>query len=135
MNESKLSHLIDPLREMLGQYGMIIGGFRERSGAKIAGVTCDMFPPEAAAAAESALAVRGKRLNVIAAFLSTGRVISAALWCAINALIFVGFLGRCASRSGATATNGRAGPRRSFRASTRAARSGTPRASGSARYA
>ncbi len=38
-------------------------------------------------------AVRGKRLNVIAAFLSTGRVISAALWCAINALIFVGFLG------------------------------------------
>ncbi len=38
-------------------------------------------------------AVRGKRLNVIAAFLSTGQVISAALWCAINALIFVGFLG------------------------------------------
>lgn len=38
-------------------------------------------------------AVRGKRLNVIAAFLSTGRVISAALWCAMNALLFVGFLG------------------------------------------
>ena len=38
-------------------------------------------------------AVRGQRLNVFAAFLSTGQVISAALWCAINALIFVGFLG------------------------------------------
>ena len=36
-------------------------------------------------------AVRGQRLNVIAAFLSTGRVISAALWCAIHALLFVGF--------------------------------------------
>ncbi len=38
-------------------------------------------------------AVRGQRLNVIAAFLSTGRVISAALGCALHALLFVGFLG------------------------------------------
>lgn len=36
---------------MLGQYGMILEGFRERSGARVACVTCDMFPPEAAAAA------------------------------------------------------------------------------------
>lgn len=38
-------------------------------------------------------AIRGKRLNVIAAFLSTGQVVSAALWCTFNALLFVGFLG------------------------------------------
>ncbi len=46
MLESKLSHLVDPLREMLYQPAMVIGRFREESGARVAGVTCDMFPPE-----------------------------------------------------------------------------------------
>jgi len=43
---SKLSSLIDPLREMIYQYDVIIRGYREKSGAMIAGLTCDMFPPE-----------------------------------------------------------------------------------------
>ncbi len=38
-------------------------------------------------------ASRGKRLNVIGAFFSTGQVVRVALWCAVNALLFVGFLG------------------------------------------
>ena len=38
-------------------------------------------------------AIRGKRLNVSAALLSTGHVFSAALWCTFNAFLFVGFLG------------------------------------------
>lgn len=38
-------------------------------------------------------ASRGKRLNVIGAFLATGQVFGVALWCAVNALLFVGFLG------------------------------------------
>lgn len=46
MLESNLSYLIDPLREMLYQYPMVIGRFRQESGARVAGVTCDMFPPE-----------------------------------------------------------------------------------------
>ena len=39
------------------------------------------------------LAVRGQRLNVVAALLSTGQVFSAKLWCALNARRFAGFLG------------------------------------------
>ncbi|HPL16517.1 MAG TPA: 2-hydroxyacyl-CoA dehydratase family protein [Spirochaetota bacterium] len=50
MLESKLSHLVDPLREMIFQFGMVIGRFREESGAVLAGVTCDMFPAEITAA-------------------------------------------------------------------------------------
>lgn len=50
MKESKLSHLVDPLREMVYQFGMVIGRFREESGALLAGVTCDMFPAEITAA-------------------------------------------------------------------------------------
>ncbi len=46
MLESKLSYLVDPLREMLYQFAMVIGRFRLESGACIAGVTCDMFPQE-----------------------------------------------------------------------------------------
>lgn len=38
-------------------------------------------------------ASRGKRLKVIGAFLSTGQFFRVALWCAVNALRFVGFLG------------------------------------------
>ncbi len=50
MFESKLSHLVDPLREMIYQSDMIIRGFRGESGARVAGVTCDMFPAEITAA-------------------------------------------------------------------------------------
>ena len=46
MNTSTLSHMVDPLREMLGQYDFIIRGFRERSGMKIAALTCDILPVE-----------------------------------------------------------------------------------------
>lgn len=38
-------------------------------------------------------AVRGKRLNVVAALLSSGKVFSAKLWCTLDAGLFVGFLG------------------------------------------
>ncbi len=50
MLESKLSHLVDPLREMIYQFSMVIGRFREESGARVAGLTCDMFPAEIGAA-------------------------------------------------------------------------------------
>jgi hypothetical protein len=50
MLESKLSHLVDPLREMIYQFDMVIRGFRGESGARVAGVTCDMFPAEITAA-------------------------------------------------------------------------------------
>lgn len=50
MLESKLSHLVDPLREMIYQFAMVIGRFRDESGALVAGVTCDMFPAEITAA-------------------------------------------------------------------------------------
>jgi len=51
MQVSRLTHLVDPLREMLYQYDMIIKGFRERSNVRIAGITCGMFPEEIAASA------------------------------------------------------------------------------------
>lgn len=38
-------------------------------------------------------ASRGNRLNLIGAFLATGQVCRVAVWCAVNALLFVGFLG------------------------------------------
>lgn len=38
-------------------------------------------------------ATRGKRLNVVAALLSNGRVFSAKLWCAFKAPLFAGFIG------------------------------------------
>lgn len=50
MLESKLSYLIDPVREMILQFDMVIRRFREESGARVAGVTCDMFPAEITAA-------------------------------------------------------------------------------------
>ena len=46
MRESKLSHFIDPLREMIYQYDLIIRGYREQNDALVAGLTCDMLPPE-----------------------------------------------------------------------------------------
>lgn len=38
-------------------------------------------------------AARGKRLNVVAALLSSGKVFSAKLWCTFNAKLFIGFVG------------------------------------------
>jgi hypothetical protein len=38
--------MVEPLREMLGQYDFIIRGFRERSGMKVAALTCDILPAE-----------------------------------------------------------------------------------------
>jgi hypothetical protein len=46
MLESKLSYLVDPLREMIYQFDVIISGYREQSGALMAGLTCDMLPAE-----------------------------------------------------------------------------------------
>ncbi len=46
MKEPLLSHLVDPLREMVCQFSMIITGFRERSGARVAGTVCDILPAE-----------------------------------------------------------------------------------------
>jgi benzoyl-CoA reductase/2-hydroxyglutaryl-CoA dehydratase subunit BcrC/BadD/HgdB len=51
MRQSILSHLIDPLREMLYQFDMVIRGFRERMGGRIAGLSCWMLPPEIPASA------------------------------------------------------------------------------------
>jgi hypothetical protein len=42
-------------------------------------------------------AVRGKRLNVMAALLSSGDLFSAHAWCSYNADLFVAFLGLLAS--------------------------------------
>ena len=41
----------------------------------------------------SIIAGRGKRLNVLAALLSTNKLFSVKLWCTTTALLFVGFLG------------------------------------------
>ena len=41
----------------------------------------------------SIMAGRGKRLNVLAALLSTNELFSVKLWCTTTALLFVGFLG------------------------------------------
>lgn len=38
-------------------------------------------------------AIRGKRLNVVAALLSSGKVFSAKLWCAFKAPLFASFVG------------------------------------------
>jgi hypothetical protein len=46
MNEAALSYRVDPLREMIGQFDMVIRGFRERTGARIAGTVCDVLPAE-----------------------------------------------------------------------------------------
>jgi hypothetical protein len=43
---SKLSYLIEPLREMIYQYDVVIRGYREKNGIMVAGLTCDMLPPE-----------------------------------------------------------------------------------------
>lgn len=48
MNTSLLSHVVDPLREMLHQFDGYIAAFRERSGLRVAGVTCDVIPAEIA---------------------------------------------------------------------------------------
>jgi len=46
MKESGLTHLVAPLREMVCQFDMIIPGYRERSGARVAGTVCDILPAE-----------------------------------------------------------------------------------------
>jgi len=50
MKESRLSHLVDPLREMIGQYDIILNGYRERNKVKIAGLSSDIVPAEILAA-------------------------------------------------------------------------------------
>ncbi len=50
MIESKLSYMVDPLREMLGQFGDLIRGYRERTGMGALGSLCDVIPVEITAA-------------------------------------------------------------------------------------
>jgi benzoyl-CoA reductase/2-hydroxyglutaryl-CoA dehydratase subunit BcrC/BadD/HgdB len=51
MRQSRLSHIIDPLRETLYQFDMVIKRFRERAEGGIAGFTCGMLPSEIPACA------------------------------------------------------------------------------------
>ncbi|MBN1534771.1 MAG: 2-hydroxyacyl-CoA dehydratase [Spirochaetes bacterium] len=46
MKVSRLGHLVDPLREMLGEYRVVLGGYRQQGGLRIVGVTCDFLPQE-----------------------------------------------------------------------------------------
>ncbi len=38
--------MVEPLREMLGQFADVVAGYRERSGERICGSLCDLIPPE-----------------------------------------------------------------------------------------
>ncbi len=42
--------MVEPLREMLGQFADVVAGYRERSGERICGSLCDLIPPEIPAA-------------------------------------------------------------------------------------
>lgn len=42
--------MVDPLREMLGQFADILAGYRERSGERLCGSLCHLIPPEIPAA-------------------------------------------------------------------------------------
>ncbi len=46
MNKSELSIKIDPLRELMGDYATVMNGYRERTGKKIAGFSCEILPFE-----------------------------------------------------------------------------------------
>lgn len=50
MHESSLSHLVDPLREMLHHSTDMLRSFKERTGCLLAGLSCDFLPPEVTAA-------------------------------------------------------------------------------------
>jgi hypothetical protein len=52
----------------------------------------------------SIVAARGKRLNVLAAFLSTNELFSAKLWGTTTALLFAGFLGLLLEHAGGPVT-------------------------------
>ena len=42
--------MVDPLREMMGQFTDVLGGYRGRSGERLCGSLCDIIPPELPAA-------------------------------------------------------------------------------------
>ncbi|HOW81350.1 MAG TPA: 2-hydroxyacyl-CoA dehydratase family protein [Spirochaetota bacterium] len=46
MHESKLSYLVDPMREMLFQAQDVLRSYKERSGVMLAGLSCDFLPAE-----------------------------------------------------------------------------------------
>lgn len=46
MKESKLSIHVDSLKELLGNYTTVLNGYREKTGKKIAGFSCEMLPLE-----------------------------------------------------------------------------------------
>ena len=46
MRESKLSHMTDPLREMLFCAPDVLRSYRERTGMRLAGLSCDFLPAE-----------------------------------------------------------------------------------------
>jgi hypothetical protein len=46
MKSSHLGHLIEPLRELLGQHSLLLSGYKERHSVRIAGVSCDAVPME-----------------------------------------------------------------------------------------
>lgn len=46
MKSSRLGYLVEPLREMIYQADMIIRGYREKKGIKVAGLSCDILPFE-----------------------------------------------------------------------------------------
>jgi len=49
MKSSELAHLVEPIREMIDQYSVILNGFREETGAFIACTSVDALPVEIAA--------------------------------------------------------------------------------------
>ncbi len=51
MKESRLGHMVEPLRELLYQSDMIIRGFSDRESLPTLGLTCDFLPVEILAAA------------------------------------------------------------------------------------
>jgi benzoyl-CoA reductase/2-hydroxyglutaryl-CoA dehydratase subunit BcrC/BadD/HgdB len=44
MKDSRLGHMVDPLREMLGEYRVVLRGYREQGGRRIVGASCDFLP-------------------------------------------------------------------------------------------
>jgi hypothetical protein len=46
MKESELSIKIDPLKELLGNYTTVLNGYREKTGKKLAGFSCEFLPLE-----------------------------------------------------------------------------------------
>ncbi len=46
MHDAGLSHMTEPLREMLGDAGFFLRGYRERHGVKLAALVCDILPQE-----------------------------------------------------------------------------------------